>query len=149
MKYLSIVLCILLTYSQNIHASEEAREEVKRVSLGYLVALQQLKPELMAEVMHPELAKRTSYVDSKTGKGMLHDTSYEKMLEFAKSWNIKEDKFPKNPTNKAYILDMQGSMASVKLESDNWYEYLHLVKIDNQWKIVNLYWEMHPNNRKN
>ena len=148
MKFSSILLFILLTYSQNIMASEEDRKEVKRVSLGYLVALQQLKPELMAEVMHQNLAKRTSYVDPKTGKGMLHNTSYEEMINFAKTWNIKGDKFPKKPTNNVSILDMQGSMASVKLESDNWYEYLHLVKIDNHWKIVNLYWEYHPKNRE-
>jgi len=149
MKLLSILLCIVLAYSQDSIANEHDRKEVERVSLGYLVALQQLKPELMAEVMHPNLAKRTSYIDSKTGKVLLHDTSYDEMIQYAKSWNIKGDKFPQAPTNKAHILDLQGNMASVKLESDNWYEYLHLVKINDQWKIVNLYWQYHPKNRKN
>jgi len=149
MKLLSILLCIVLAYSQDSIANEHDRKEVERVSLGYLVALQQLKPELMAEVMHPNLAKRTSYIDSKTGKVLLHDTSYDEMIQYAKSWNIKGDKFPKSPTNKAHILDLQRNMASVKLESDNWYEYLHLVKINDQWKIVNLYWQYHPKNRKN
>jgi len=149
MKFSSILLCIVLVYSQGAIANEHDRKEVKRVSLGYLVALQQLKPELMAEVMHPNLAKRTSYIDTKTGKVMLHETSYEEMIQYAKSWNIKGDKFPKKPTNKALILDLQGNMASVKLESDNWVEYLHLVKIHDQWKIVNLYWQYHPKTPKN
>jgi len=148
MKVSSILLCITLIYSQSLQANEEDKKEVKRVSLGYLIALQQLKPELMAEVMHPNLAKRTSYMDAETGKGMLHDTSYEEMIKYAKSWNINKDKFPKSPTNEVYILDIQAGMASVKLESDNWYEYLHLVKIDNHWKIVNLYWQRHPKNHK-
>jgi len=32
-------------------------------------------------------------------------------------------------------------MAAVKLVSDNWYEYLHLLKINGHWKIKNLVWD--------
>jgi len=31
-------------------------------------------------------------------------------------------------------------MASVKLLSNNWYEYLHQVKIAGKWQIKNLRW---------
>lgn len=146
MKYLHCLLIVgILAFLPNASAYDAKaasdQDEVKRISLGYLIALQQLKPELMKEVMHPQLAKRTSYFDRKSGKSKLHPTSYEQMIKFAESWNKDGDKFPAKPNNKVFILDMKGTMASVKLESDNWYEYLHLAKMDGKWKILNLYWQ--------
>jgi hypothetical protein len=128
--------------------TEQDKKEVKRISLGYLIALQQMKPDLMAEVMHPNLSKRTSFINRKNGKSVVRLTTYQQMIDFATYWNIKGDKFPKNPSNRATIMDMQGTMAAVKLESDNYYEYLHLVKLDGKWKILDLFWQHHPDKKR-
>jgi hypothetical protein len=90
--------------------TEQDKKEVKRISLGYLIALQQMKPDLMAEVMHPNLSKRTSFINRKNGKSVVRPTTYQQMIDFATYWNIKGDKFPKNPRNRATIMDMQGTM---------------------------------------
>lgn len=142
--FITTILCCFTP----VQAADNDKSEVERISLGYLIALQQMKPDLMVEVMHPQLAKRTSYWDKKNKKSKVHETSYEKMLKYAEDWNKAGDKFPKNPSNRVTILDMQGTMASVKLESDNWYEYLHLAKLDGQWKILNLYWQSHPDRKR-
>ena len=62
------------------------------------------------------------------------------MIMFAESWNNDGTRFPPKPNNQAIILDSTHNMASVKLLSDNWYEYLHLVKIAGKWQIKNLLW---------
>ncbi|NQZ05980.1 MAG: nuclear transport factor 2 family protein [Algicola sp.] len=164
MKYVSVLLlaalcCLNPALAADKHSAphaktnvkpptEQDQKEVKRIAVGYLIALQQLKPDLMAEVMSPELNKQTSFINRENGKTVIRPTTYEQMLEFAKTWNAKGDKFPKDPSNRVTILDMQGTMASVKLESDRWYEYLHLAKIDGQWKILNLYWQNHPDRKR-
>ncbi len=122
--------------------------EIMRVALGYLIALQKLKPELMNEVMHKQLAKRTIGFDFGEKKETLKETTYEQMLSFAESWNKSGNKFPVNPHNQVTILDIYQKAASVKLVSDNWYEYLHLAKINGHWKIVNLLW-LYKDFRKN
>jgi len=114
--------------------------EIKEMALGYLVALQQLNPELMERVMHTQLAKRTVGYDRATKKEIIRETTFEQMLKFAESWNKSGAKFPFNPSNEVYILDIYNRMATVKLVSDNWVEYLHLVKTNNEWEIINLLW---------
>lgn len=128
--------------------SKEDSTEIKRIALGYLIALQQLKPKLMEEVMHQQLAKRTIGYDFREKEETIRETTHEQMLKFAESWNKSGAKFPTNPKNHVTILDAYQKAASVKLVSDNWVEYLHLVQVNGQWKIINLLW-LYKDSRKN
>lgn len=119
--------------------SENDIAEIKRISLGYLIALQQRKPALMKEVMRKELSKHTVGTYAEGGQ-YLRPTTYDNMIKFAQSWNSDGTRFPPNPRNQVTILDSYKNMATVKLVSDNWYEYLHLVKVSGKWKIKNLIW---------
>jgi hypothetical protein len=120
--------------------SKEDSTKIKEISLGYLVALQELKPELMKQVMHEQLAKRTTGFDRETKRENVRETTYQQMLSFAVDWNKSGTKFPFNPSNQATILDVYNRIANVKLVSDNWVEYLHLIKTNGEWKIINLIW---------
>lgn len=114
---------------------------IKEIALGYLVALQEMKPKLMKRVMNEDLNKVTPAFDPKDKKEITRPTTYQQMIDFAKSWNKQGNKFPHNPKNQAFILDIYDRMATVKLVSDNWVEYLHLVKLNNEWSIINLLWQ--------
>ncbi len=122
-------------------ASQVDSVENRNKSLGYLIALQEPKPELMKKVFHPELAKRTLRLDRETQQENIRETTYNQMIEFANSWNKAGNKFPPNPSDKVIILDIYNRIATVKLISDNWVEYLHLVKMNHQWSIINLLWQ--------
>ncbi len=122
-------------------ATREDSTAIKTKSLGYLIALQELKPELMKDVMHEDLAKRTIGRHRQDDNEIIRETSYEQMIDFADSWNKSGTRFPPKPDNRAVILDIYDRSASVKLISDNWVEYLHLLKINGEWKIVNLLWQ--------
>ena len=50
------------------------------------------------------------------------------MMAFANSWNKSNTKFPVPANNNVTILDIYNRIATVKLVSDNWVEYLHLMK---------------------
>ncbi|WP_055443262.1 nuclear transport factor 2 family protein [Lacinutrix himadriensis] len=115
--------------------------EIKEKALGYLIGLQQLKPELMNEVLNDSLNKVTIGWDRSTKKEYSKRTTKEQMIAFANSWNKSNTKFPVPPNNKVIILDIYNRIANVKLVSDNWVEYLHLMKLDGNWQIVNLIWQ--------
>lgn len=121
--------------------------EIKEMALGYLVALQEMKPELMKRVMNGGLNKVTPGFNPAKKEEEVRETTYEQMVEFAKSWNKQGNKFPHNPKNQVFILDIYDRMATVKLVSDNWVEYLHLVKLNKEWSIINLLWQQKDTRR--
>lgn len=63
------------------------------------------------------------------------------MIAYAKSWNKSDAKFPLNPKNEIKILDIYNRIANVKIVSDNWVEYLQLIKLDDKWEIMNIIWQ--------
>lgn len=63
------------------------------------------------------------------------------MVLLAESYNVKGDKFPTYPKKKVLFLDVSDQTASVKLIADEWIDYLHLVKLNGSWKIVNVLWQ--------
>ena len=115
--------------------------EIRRISLGYLQALQQLDPELMNEVMNDSLNKVTIGFDRKIRMENARRTTRDQMIDFAVSWNKANNKFPPMPNNNIAILDIYNRIATVKLVSDNWVEYLHLIKLNDKWQIINLVWQ--------
>lgn len=127
-----------------IKATAEDDNEITRVSKGYIQALRDRNPALMIEVLHPNLAKHTiPPFPGPNGEHEVRATTYEQMLEFAKSWNLNGVRFPPTMNIDVTVLDKHRNMATVKMVSDNWVEYLHLVKLNGQWKIKNLLWDYH------
>ncbi len=135
------------TIPSNVHItlSEVATQidslEIKRISLGYLEALQALKPDLMNEVLNDSLNKITMGYNRDLEKEVAMATTKEQMIDFARDWNKSNMHFPPKPNNQVRILDIYNRIATVKLVSDNWVEYLHLIKLDGEWTIVNLLWQ--------
>lgn len=135
------------TIPSNVHitlsevATQKDSLEIKRISLGYLEALQALKPDLMNEVLNDSLNKVTIGYNRHLEKEVAMVTTKEQMIDFARDWNKSNMHFPPKPNNQVRILDIYNRIATVKLVSDNWVEYLHLIKLDGEWTIVNLLWQ--------
>ncbi|MEM1319243.1 MAG: nuclear transport factor 2 family protein [Bacteroidota bacterium] len=122
-------------------ASAEDSAEVKRVALGYLLALQQLDPQLMEEVMNDSLNKVTIGYNQDMGIEIARPITRKQMILLAHHGNKANNKFPPRPNNEVEILDIYNRIACVKLVSDNWVEYLHLIRLDGKWDIINLIWQ--------
>lgn len=128
-------------------AAQKDSTEIRRIALGYLIALQDLKPDLMNEVMNDSLNKITIGWDRASKKEFAKATTKAQMIEFATSWNKSNTKFPTKPNNQITVLDIYNRIANVKLVSDNWVEYLHLIKLDGKWSVINLIWQHKDINR--
>lgn len=128
-------------------ASQKDSSEIKRISLGYLIALQELKPDLMNEVMNDSLNKVTVGFSRKLRKETVTAITKNRMIENARGWNKSNTRFPPKPNNQIKVLDIYHRIATVKLYSDNWVEYLHLIKLDGKWSIINLVWQHKNVNR--
>ena len=116
---------------------------IKQATLDYIESQHQVKPARMDKALDDKLAKRT-YWQKPDGSEYVRDTSRETMMWVAKNYNKDGDKFPKQPTAKIEILDIDNRVASVKLTADNWIDYMHLYKTKkNNWKIINVLWQYH------
>ncbi len=131
--------------NQHVVLSKKATQkdslEIRRISLGYLIALQELKPKLMQEVMNDSLNKVTVGYSRKLRQEVVTAIPKSRMIENAKNWNKSNTFFPPKPINQVKILDIYHRIATVKLYSDNWVEYLHLIKTNHKWSIINLLWQ--------
>jgi hypothetical protein len=122
-------------------ASSKDSVEISMQSLGYLKALQQLDSVLMDQVMNDSLNKVTIDFNRDLRKEVARGTTKDNMIAFAKDWNKSNTKFPPVPNDEVKILSIYNRIASVQLISDNWVEYLHLIKLNGKWEVVNIIWQ--------
>ncbi|MFL0353633.1 nuclear transport factor 2 family protein [Xanthomarina sp. GH4-25] len=128
-------------------ASKKDTLKIHNTSLGYIKALQQLKPDVMNQVMNDSLNKVSIGYDRETKKEYARATTKTDMMAFANNWNKANNKFPFKPNDQIEILDIYNRIATVKVFSDNWVDYLHLIKLDGEWSIINILWQHKDINR--
>ena len=116
------------------------REAVERVVANYYEAWFSGDAELMRESLHPDLAKR-AIEDTSGARLDLDVVSAEEMAELtAKGAGMKYVR-----GHDAQILDIDGDMATVKVVSAPYIEYLHVGRFGARWLIVNIFWRYRAN----
>ncbi len=116
---------------------------ITQAALDYIEAQHKPNPTQMERALHPRMVKRTFWKDKATGKDYVRETTTESMILLAESYNQKGDKFPMVPKKEVLLLDVSERTASVKLIADEWIDYMHLVKLNGSWKIINVLWQYH------
>ena len=48
------------------------------------------------------------------------------------------------PSTDVTVLDVFENAASAKIVASDWVDYLHLARWNGEWKIVNVLWELKP-----
>ncbi|MDY8135511.1 nuclear transport factor 2 family protein [Aquimarina sp. 2201CG5-10] len=114
---------------------------IKQVALDYIESQHNVKPEQFERAAHPRMVKRTFWTDKQTKKQYLRETFSDAMILLAETYNQNGDKFPKNPKKEVIILDIFDKTASVKLIADEWIDYMHIIKLNKKWQIVNVLWQ--------
>ena len=96
--------------------------------------------EKMDKCLHPDLVKRSIYIHNKTGQSMINDASKSAMVGYTKGGGGK-DSIEEKGEVKITILDINLNIASVKATSLKYVDYIHLVKWNGEWVIINVLWE--------
>ena len=137
MRYmLVLVLMILATAAVADTAEHPAIEAAARDSLdGWYAG----DAERMTRALHPDLVKRVVRT-LENGEPLLNSVSASNMIAYTRAGFGKGRANPDVPTE-VHVLDATPVMASVKTVSHEFIDYLHLAKIDGEWKIVNVLWE--------
>ncbi|MEL6485173.1 MAG: nuclear transport factor 2 family protein [Bacteroidota bacterium] len=140
----SYLLCALFFGSLTAFVRGQTPQDslaIKQVALDYIESQHNVKPEQFERSAHPRMVKRTFWTHKATGKEYLRETFTDAMVLLAASYNTKGENFPENPKKEVIILDIFDKTASVKLIADEWIDYMHIVKLNGQWQLVNVLWQ--------
>jgi hypothetical protein len=94
--------------------------------------------ERMMRALHPDLVKR-HLVPLPNGRVIVDSASADTMLELTR---VGYGKTMAKPGQKVevVVLDIYKDTASAKSVAPDYVDYLHLVKIEGEWKVLNVLW---------
>ena len=108
-------------------------DAIVRCALDYFEGWFDGDPERMRRALHPDLAKRSPAGES------LDETTAPEMIELTEAGSGRE-RDPGERRIDVRVVDVHGTIASAVVDSNVYREYLHLVRTDDGWKIVNALW---------
>lgn len=117
---------------------EEDRKGIMAAALGYMDGALDSDATRVGAAVHTELTKVTPMTLPETGKTALRSAGYSRLVELVRAKAIHLEEGSRGI--EAEIFDVREGIACAKVVSSRFYDYLHLVKIDGQWKILNVLW---------
>ncbi len=143
MRLRIVAICMLLlcgmpalAQSQPTPTPDEAA--VRRAALDYIEGWYQGDAARMERALHPDLVKRAP-MPLPTGKEVLQGASKHVMVEATRAGFGTKSPNAKQKIE-VIVFDVQNKIASAKVVSGDFVDYLHLLKTDGEWKIVNVLW---------
>lgn len=145
MRKFGFVLAIILIASVAEARAQNAADsaKIKETALNYIEGWYEGNDERMEKAIHPELAKRCVRTDPITKKSKLDQMSAMSLVLRTRAGYGKETARHRQQKD-VVILDVFENTASVKVIAADWIDYLHIVKWNGEWKIINVLWELKP-----
>jgi hypothetical protein len=133
----------------NVSALSDAeRDSIKAAALDYVEGYFEGNPERMRRCLHPELVKRSLWHSRESGDwGLGRISTKDDMVGWARDGAGKDAPDGGRPIT-VTVEDAFRHIASVKVESGPFMDYLHLAKLGDQWLIVNVLWEVTQGERE-
>jgi hypothetical protein len=120
-----------------MQARETDEQSIRTVAAAYLESWLDGDGERMRGALHPDLAKRgLDYAADGRPSGVHHLTA-----EYMERSAAKGPRPQFARTYEITVLDIADSIASAKVVSQPFIDYLHLAKLDGSWSIVNVLYE--------
>lgn len=136
------VLMATLPADAGEHGSRTDAEAIRAAALDYLEGWYSGDAERMERALHPDLAKRIVRT-SPEGPDRVDNMSALRLVQATRAgWGTRVP--PEQRQADIVILDVFGNAATVRAEARDWIDYLHLGRVDGEWKIINVLWEMKP-----
>ncbi len=142
-----LVLPLVAILSAGPDEGTSDEEAIKKTALDYGQGWYEADGDRMERALHPDLAKRALMPDPRSGKGKVDHISAMGLVQATRKGYGAKTPNDKRRTD-VTILDITGNAASVKMIMHDWVDYMHMVKTDGRWVIVNVLWEFTPEAKK-
>jgi len=114
--------------------SVEDRAALLAVCHDYVEGWYEGKPDRMERALHPELAKRSLHTQD--GKDVLWRVTRDDLLK-----KTSPTEMGPNARIGVTLLDVGEKIATAKIVSPRFVDYVHFLRQDGRWVIVNVVWE--------
>ena len=128
--------------NQSTGASDEDLKAIIRTATDYIASWLDGDEERMRRSLHPLLAKR-SVGAGPTGDLPLDTIGATEMAEATGKGNGRKYR----PGHEITVLDTYGEIATVKVASMPYIDYLHVARFGDRWLIVNVLWQRRSEER--
>ena len=129
------------------HAQEsEDRAAIRNAALDYIEGWYTGDATRMERAVHPELAKRMVRTIPGGRGSILDQQSAMTLVQGTRTGSGKQTPEARRLRD-VTILDVYENAASVKIVAADWIDYLHLARWNGSWRIVNVLWELKPQNK--
>jgi hypothetical protein len=128
--------------SDAVEAAPADKEAVKNTALDYIEGAYSGDALRMERALHPELTKVMLARHPETGRFFLNPMGASSLVEGTRAGlgDLAEDERKID----VEILDASHDMATVKVYSAMYIDYLQVGKINGEWKIINVLWVPNP-----
>ena len=118
------------------------KEAIIQTALDYGDGFYSGAAERMERALHVDLNKVIALAHPQTGKVILNYSTVSGLVEMTRAKVLLLD--PEKRKIQGYALHLNGDIACAKITSARYNDFLQMVKIDGQWKIVNVLWVFGP-----
>lgn len=144
-KTFSLIAIVLLVATVAVAQTGTSDENaaITKTALNYIEGWYEGDAARMESALHPELAKRMIYTDPKSGRSQFNHMGAMALVQGTRRGGGTQT--PKEKQLKEVtILDRFNNAAIVKIVASDWIDYLSVAKVNGEWKIINVLWELKP-----
>jgi len=136
-----IIMATTGLFAQHLSDKKIEEKEIRKTALSYIESWFTADVDRIERVLHPEFVKHGIAIDGKLNEVRL--TSPLEKVAFLKMIERKSlDPRPKQDWNiEIEILGVLDYSASVYISSVDYIDYVLMVKVEGEWKILNVIWE--------
>lgn len=141
----TLALTLATTLAPDAARAQSAADSaaIRAAALDYIEGWYAGDAARMERALHPQLAKRIVVADRATGRSRLGEMDAAQLVSGTRSGGGRDTPAAQRRTD-VRILDVYGAAASARIDAGGWIDYLHLGRMDGEWKIVNVLWERRP-----
>lgn len=142
-----LIFCASNAAAQNVNVSDADKAAIRQTALDYIEGWYEGDADRMERSLHPDLAKRIVRTSADGKYSRLDQMSAMGLVQGVKRGGGKQT--PKDKQQKdVTILDVYENSASVKIVASDWIDYLHVGRFNGRWVIINVLWELKPQEKK-
>ena len=133
------VMCLVVGFAHQ--GADEAL--VRATILDYVEGYYSADAARVERALSPALAKR-ALGRTKDGKPKLLEETAEAFIKLSKSGDGPRSYPIRDQRKEVTIFEITPKLASAKLIGADWIDFIHLVKQDGRWQIINVLWSSYP-----
>jgi hypothetical protein len=138
---LSVAVVLLLATATPAAAQTAADSAaIRTAARDYIQGWYEGDAARMERSLHPDLAKRI--VEGRPdGRSTVNHTTAASLVAQTASGGGRDTPIERRRGD-VRILDVFGNAASVRVDAHGWVDFMHLGKVDGEWKIINVLWAL-------